>query len=327
LRADTESQVKVLEVSLAQSRGDQEELREQLSHARQQNEGRGREIEQLQQQVATQAQAEPVVAEDPALVEEVESLRAQCAGLSMKFEDATQHLEKTQRQLEQARAEGGKGGGQQVDDLKRRLEMAMEEIRELKGEKSKLQKKLDAAAKSGGAAVLSEGLDWESQKQRLLAQLESDFDPNDERQAADRLTVENAIEATQQAMEEKDAEIDELKQLLNSQSGNIGEMAVGAHAIAEILDQDDLIREERESLRRMQEEWREKLRRAEVDISVERAKMGRERAELEEKLQAYQAQNRNLEDVMGKEQGENEKGKKPAGRRWLARLGLKESDE
>ena len=52
----------------------------------------------------------------------------------------------------------------------------------------------------------------------------------------------------------KDQEIAELKELLQQQAENIGNFAVGASAIADVLDQDELIREERENLARMQEE-------------------------------------------------------------------------
>ena len=73
-----------------------------------------------------------------------------------------------------------------------------------------------------------------------------------------------------------------------------------------------------QKLETMQEEWREKLRKAEIDISVERAKIARERAELEEKIQTL-SQAR-ISDETDEDDGEN--GKKPKRSRWLARLGL-----
>ncbi|WP_410965960.1 hypothetical protein, partial [Salmonella sp. SAL4438] len=77
-----------------------------------------------------------------------------------------------------------------------------------------------------------------------------------------------------------------------------------------------LIRQERERLQQAQEEWREKLRQAEVEISVERARIARERAEFEEKLRAIEAE-RSQVQTGGSKQG------KPARGRWLERLGLK----
>ena len=48
-----------------------------------------------------------------------------------------------------------------------------------------------------------------------------------------------------------------------------------------------------EKLREIQKSWEEKLRQAEIDISMERAKLGRERSQLEEKLKQM---NENKED-------------------------------
>ncbi|MHB9067820.1 MAG: hypothetical protein ACYC4B_28905, partial [Pirellulaceae bacterium] len=96
--------------------------------------------------------------------------------------------------------------------------------------------------------------------------------------------------------------------------------AVGASAIADVLDQDELIRVERENLARMQEELRNKLRQAEVEASLERARLSRDHAALEEKL-------RQLEQDKSHRSPERvapEPEKAPASRRWLARLGLKD---
>jgi len=137
------------------------------------------------------------------------------------------------------------------------------------------------------------------------------------------MSIEGTIRITDGVVAQKEKEIQELKRLLDDQSSNLGSVAVGASAIAGMLDQDDLIRQERERLAEQQEEWREKLRQAEIDISVERAKIARERTELEEKLRAFQ-------DEMAKQPADDAdkpKAEKQTGRRWLSRLGLKDSDE
>ena len=95
-------------------------------------------------------------------------------------------------------------------------------------------------------------------------------------------------------------------------------------AFAQAFDQDEIIREERENLKRAQDEWREKLRKAEVDISLERAKLARERSELEERLQRLESQR--SQDVSLPPSADGDKSKK-SGRKWLARLGLKEGEE
>src|SRR6185436_15240070 len=152
---------------------------------------------------------------------------------------------------------------------------------------------------------------------------ESDFDENEEQQKADKLTVQGAIKITDQIVAEKDKEIQELRRVLDSQSQNVGDVAVGAAAFTQLLDTDELIRQERESLKRLQDSLREQLRQAEVDISVERAKLARERTELDEKIRALEAEKANS----GPGGEGHEKGKKPAGRKWLARLGLGETKE
>ena len=98
---------------------------------------------------------------------------------------------------------------------------------------------------------------------------------------------------------------------------------MGAAALGQILDQDEIVQQERESLKRLQAEWEEKLRQAEIDISVERAKLARQRAEVEERL-------RSLEEKGGATQSEpsdSAEPQKPARGRWLSRLGLKDSDD
>ena len=119
---------------------------------------------------------------------------------------------------------------------------------------------------------------------------------------------------------EKDCEIDELKQMLDNQSSSIGDVAVGAAAIADFLDQDELIIQERESLKQLQEEWQDKLRQAEIDVSVERAKLGRERMELQSQIQTIEQQRQSDESLSDDEKSDD---RKPGGR-WRKRLGLKD---
>jgi hypothetical protein len=77
----------------------------------------------------------------------------------------------------------------------------------------------------------------------------------------------------------------------------------------------------------LQEEWKSKLRQAEIDISVERAKITRDRAQVEEKLANYEVERaRQVSDGDSSAGGANDSGKKPIRGRWLARLGLKDGD-
>lgn len=173
------------------------------------------------------------------------------------------------------------------------------------------------AAPAGGV------LDWEAEKRRILAALEAEGDgPSVGPQPVNGspTEIEQLVRRTDLLMAEKDGEIFELKRVLEDQSANLGSVAVGAAAVGGILDQDAIINEERENLRRIQAEWQEKLRTAEIEISVERARLARQRAEIEEKLRVRETP----QNAEAAEEPEAKREKSPSGR-WLARLGLKDS--
>jgi len=267
-----------------------------------------------------------------ALWEQVERDRAaasqQQSQLAADRDRLQAQLEEAEKQLRQidftARAP------QEDDDLRRRFEMAVQEVRELKSENAELTQQLSAAksAERPAAPSMAQGFDWESQKQRMLQQWESDLDSSDPQRSQDKLTVEQAIRATEQAIAEKDKEIAELQaefqRRLAGQSDTAKEDV--APNVAELLDQDEVIRTERENLRRMQEEWRERVRQSEVDTSVERAKIARERVVLEERIRALEAERAEFMAIRGEDNGADKAKSRPRGR-WLARLGLKEDDE
>jgi hypothetical protein len=128
-------------------------------------------------------------------------------------------------------------------------------------------------------------------------------------------------------IQQRDREIAELKQLLDEQSRNVGSVSVGAAAFAAILDQDELIAEHREQTETIKKQWEEKLRAAEVELSIERAKLARERTELNEKRLEWEAErNRILQDGPPPGPGDKDAGKRGQGGRWLARLGLREQE-
>jgi hypothetical protein len=124
---------------------------------------------------------------------------------------------------------------------------------------------------------------------------------------------------TDRIVAQKDVEIAELKQQFESSSS----MSQSDVAMAHLLDQDHTIQAEREKLQQIQAEWREKIGQAEIAISVERAKLARDRLELEEKMRvvlADQARTAPADSPSGPPS------KTPRGR-WLARLGLKDLEE
>ncbi|HEX3726797.1 MAG TPA: hypothetical protein VHV08_11170, partial [Pirellulales bacterium] len=204
------------------------------------------------------------------------------------------------------------------DALRQRLELAVTDLREAKRANSELEAKL-AKARTDSVAVACPGgaLNWEAQKARLLASLEADDRTNDEA-VAERHTIEGTIRITDQIVEQKDREIAELKRALEEYSSS---NAVSESAVGQLLDGDEIIQRERAKLEEAEHEWRDKIGKAEIDISVERAKLARWRMELEEKM-------RNLQADQARRAPEDPSGiaKAPRGR-WLARLGLKDLDD
>ena len=164
--------------------------------------------------------------------------------------------------------------------------------------------------------IAVESMTWEQRKQHILSQLDAEdcgqgaSEPSGE----ERIQMRDLVERTDQELAARDSEIAELRRLLEEQSSAVGEVAIGGAAVLEMLEQDELLAEERSKLQDIQREWEEKLRQAEIDVSLERAKLARERMELEQQL----AELPSKEDEDEGEPGE------PQGRRWLARLGITE---
>ena len=211
------------------------------------------------------------------------------------------------------------GGAKAAEyDSKRRYELALDDLRELKAKNVELQQQLARAKSSvsvfGGAGrTQGESRDWESLKRHILAVLESDFDESDPGRRAERLKIENVIQLTDNAIAEKDREIEELKRQLKeageAKAAGVAETA----ATAQLFDADATIQAERERLRQLQEQWKDKMRQAEIEVSLERAKLTRQRVEIEERLRAVE--NEPPQTVAPA------KGARPI-QRWRVRLGL-----
>ena len=221
-----------------------------------------------------------------------------------------------------------------AEDLQRRFEMAVDDVRTLKKEKAELEEEL-AELKAQGArpavSTATAGEDWETTKRRLLAQLEGDEGqpPAARLSDDDRLTVEGAIRITDDMVQQRDREIAELKaQLAGQHEPSIAEQTPAETAeAARVFDQDAIILEERKRLLQMQQEWQDKLRQAEVEISVQRAKIARERSDVDEKLRVLEEQKSTLAAQQSSGEMPNaNKSQKPA-RRWLTRMGLKDHDK
>jgi chromosome segregation ATPase len=211
---------------------------------------------------------------------------------------------------------------QERDDLQRRFEMAVDDVRQLKQENAKLRDQLAASSRSGGGAEPAAlGSDWASQKARLMAMLAEEDETGEltEQREAERATVAKTIAATDRVIADKDKEIAELRTALEAR-GDAAQVDAEAAALRdEVLNADELIAAERQRLAQLNAEWEDKLRAAELEFSVERAKLAREQAALRDRMLELQSAHAQLGDA-----GD---GGKPR-RRWRAALGLQdESDE
>jgi hypothetical protein len=252
-------------------------------------------------------------------IERLQKLNAQQIASAERIRE----LEAQLAEAEQAAAGDGEtpspGDG---DEFRRRYEMSLDDLRELKAKNSDLEQEIAKLRKTGpgGAAARLPGrsLNWEAEKARVLALLEAESEPTAERRE-EQAKIEEVLQTTDRLLAEKDRQIEELNRQLEERPQVVDQAAQDQAAqdqaaVASALDLDAAIREERAKLERLQKEWRDKLSLAEVELSLERAKLARERAEIESKRQGQRTQ-------APAEAGASPAAKPPRGR-WLARLGL-----
>ena len=220
-------------------------------------------------------------------------------------------------------AEGG--SNELAEEASRRCLLAMEEVCDLKARNAELQRQLlevhSGAARAGEAPPADSGTDWEAQKRRFLAELESG-DQHGAAATEQRSKIEEIVARTDKIVADKNREIEELHYLLNNQSNSLGSLALGAAALEQVLDQDAIVREERARLQQLQDDCRDKLRRGEIELAMERARLARRDAEVEEKLRNAD-QRRSLAEAEGEALA-------PTGRpvrgRWRTQMGLADDD-
>jgi hypothetical protein len=208
---------------------------------------------------------------------------------------------------------------QQLAEVRGQLIEARHESVELRLQCNELSSRL--AQFQSPTSVSSEAWSWEERKQAWLRQLEAESEMGTV-DTKKRLEVQEILDRTDQEVERRDREIADLKSLLEQQAVAANGMAVGAAAIAQIIEADELIIEERRRLKQLQEDWEQKQRQGEIEMSLERAKLARERLALQEKLRSMEAM-----QPMGQEPTEpgdvGASSRRPRGN-WLSRLGLRD---
>jgi chromosome segregation ATPase len=205
---------------------------------------------------------------------------------------------------------------EQIADLQRRFELAVEDVRELKTKNAELESRLSAARSSGGHSDAG-GMDWESQKRRMLASLEDEGDAAiDEERRQERASIQNTIDMTDAVVAEKDREIEQLRTQLAEAASGRPEAAEHERQqkIDEIVNADEVVAEHRQRIAQLEHEMQDKLRATELELSVERAKIAREKSELEELRIDFESRRKSHEGGSGT--------KSLPRRRWLSKLGL-----
>ncbi len=303
---EVENELVESRMAVAQSKVEQERQREQLAALRKQLDSKISEVAALKSQSAHgEATGDALVAMDE-LRAERDTLLAEIE--TLKSSDKSSSLRDAHSDAE-------------VVQLRHRIDMAMADLRQANSQVADLKRQLAQRPAAAGAPAPSGGNDWESQKRLLLAQLEAD-DAGTPQEKKERLKIEDVIAKTNCAIAEKDAEIAELKALLEMRpaGGAAGaETAFGAAAISQLLDGDELVKQQREALERMTHELQEKLRQAEIDVSLERAKIARERADFQERLEKFEEDRSRSQDNASRG---DDKSKTPGRRNWLDHLGL-----
>ena len=188
-------------------------------------------------------------------------------------------LQWTRNQLLEAREQLEQGGGGEDAGLKADLEQAYRELEMLRNELSDAHDQLDEMS---GPIMGANGSANDEKVTELEEQVES---------------LQSQLSAAQSELESQPEPVETPE---HDRFASSEEIAA-----------------ERENLRKLQEEWHEKLRKGELEISLERAKMARERAEMEEKITMMEGELRALSGG-GATTKEPQKGGK-----WFARLGLK----
>ena len=211
-----------------------------------------------------------------------------------------------------------------VSDLEEQLNILREQLIESRHETVEVRSQYNElsirlAQYQAPTSHSSESFSWEERKLAWLRQLEHETQVENNVSPSRVLEIEKVIEQTDQEVLRRDKEIADLKSLLQEQSVASNGMAVGAAAIAQIIEADDLIIEERQRLKQLQEDWEQKQRQGEIEMSLERAKLARERLELQERMRSLEAMHAN--QVMD-EKGAPSPGKSKGN--WLARLGLRD---
>jgi hypothetical protein len=126
---------------------------------------------------------------------------------------------------------------------------------------------------------------------------------------------------TDAVVAEKDREIEQLRAQLAEAESSKPEAAENERQqkINELVNADEVIADYRQRIAQLEHEMQDKLRATELELSVERAKLAREKSELEELRIDLESRRKAHEPGSGT--------KSVPRRRWLSKLGLGGEDQ
>ncbi len=245
---------------------------------------------------------------------------------SSEIANYVEQIEFLQNELHSARQHAGLAGPDvetrlQIEQLRSQLLQSRSESVELRLQTEELSARL-VRFQGPNDGQRCEALSWEDRKAALLSQLEFETHDDVPCDPIKVLDIERIIDETNREIERRDDEIMDLKALLAQQSVTQDGLAIGAAALADVVEADALIIAERLRLKELQTDWEQRQRQAEIEMSLERAKLARERLALQEKLRDIETEDADLVSAGANRETKVQGGKSRG--RWLARLGLRE---
>ncbi|MEO1525367.1 MAG: hypothetical protein AAFX06_08015 [Planctomycetota bacterium] len=220
------------------------------------------------------------------------------------------------------------------DGLEQLVEQLRSEVDLLNSQNGELASKVarkDVVRSVSHSTSVPQTLTWEQRKQQILDEMENDsFDAESFLSTLSQPVQEDTLHSDDDAsivagddpiqyVTDLNNELDRLTELVRSYEEATVEsqtIPVVDDSVAAAIEADDVVQEEREKLRQLQAEWEERFRETEIEISLERAKLSRERQEVE----TINEQLANEVDELRRQIATGDSTK--AGTRWMAKLGL-----
>ncbi len=276
---------------------------------------RREQIEQLNSD-ASQESSNAIIDDRDAIARERDQLQQQLTELQSETRQLKDKLADAESQPTHDRSTSD-------EELQRRLDQALQEAQQLQQQNAELQQAMQEDL-SAELATDDSYLDWEAQKKRLLNSLDGGDSPAlDDTQ---RFELEEKIRACDKVVAAKDRQIQQLQEEQERRkAAAVPPEQTPAPESSPEIDADEMVKEELGRLEQLQSSLRETMREAEVEISLERAKLAREKVAVEEKLADMELIIEKRISELQAKNGGTIRGKTTS--RWRTRLGLDNDDE